>query len=61
MNMAAQTYQKRQKELARLQKQRDKAARRLQRKTEKKKGGPPLETEEEALARIRFQAEPVDY
>jgi hypothetical protein len=41
--MGNQTYQKRQKEMARLQKQKDKAARRIQRKTEKVKGGPPLE------------------
>jgi hypothetical protein len=41
--MGNQTYQKRQKELARLQKQKDKVARRIQRKTEKVKGGPPLE------------------
>lgn len=39
-----QTYMKRQKELARQQKRKDKAARRLQRKAEKIKGGPPLET-----------------
>ena len=38
-----QTYQKRQKELARQQKQRDKAARRQERKANKIKGGPPLE------------------
>ena len=54
--MAAQTYQKRQKELARLQKKRDKAARREQRKSEKKKGGPPLETEDETLARLRYES-----
>jgi hypothetical protein len=36
---------KRQKELARQQKQRDKAARRQLRKTQKKRGGPPLETD----------------
>ena len=35
---------KRQRELARQQKQREKAARRLQRKAEKTKDGPPLET-----------------
>jgi len=55
--MAAQTYQKRQKELARLQKKRDKEARRLQRKAEKTKGGPPMETEEETLARLRNESE----
>lgn len=41
--MGNQTYQKRLKELARLQKQKDKIARRIQRKGEKVKGGPPLE------------------
>jgi hypothetical protein len=41
--MGNQTYQKRQKELARSQKKKDKFARRIQRKTEKVKGGPPLE------------------
>ena len=35
---------KRQKEMARQQKQKDKVARRIQRKSEKIKGGPPLET-----------------
>lgn len=58
--MAAQTYQKRQKELARLQKKRDKEARRLQRKAEKTKGGPPMETEEETQARLRYESEPAD-
>jgi hypothetical protein len=43
--MGNQTYQKRQKELARLQKQKDKAARRIQRKASKIKGGPPLEND----------------
>jgi hypothetical protein len=45
VDMGNQTYIKRQKELARQQKQRDKFARRLQRKAEKTKGGPPLETQ----------------
>jgi hypothetical protein len=44
MNMGNQTYMKRQKEMARQQKQKDKAARRVQRKAGKIKGGPPLET-----------------
>lgn len=43
--MSGETYKKRQKELARQQKRRDKDARRLQRKAEKVKGGPPLEGE----------------
>ena len=34
------TFKKRQKEIARMEKQRDKFARRLQRKTEKAAGGP---------------------
>jgi hypothetical protein len=54
--MAPQTYQKRQKELARLHKKQEKAARRLQRKAEKKKGGPPLETEDERLARLGHES-----
>jgi hypothetical protein len=45
VRMGNQTYMKRQKEMARQQKQREKAARRLQRKAEKTKGGPPLDTE----------------
>ena len=44
--MGNETYKKRQKTLARQQKQRDKAVRREQRKGEKKKGGPPLEGED---------------
>ena len=42
---------KRQKEMARQQKQKEKAARRLQRKAEKTKGGPPLETYNPLMAR----------
>ena len=41
--MGNQTYHKRQKELARLQKQKDKAARRIERMARKVKGGTPLE------------------
>lgn len=41
------TFQKRQKELARLEKQRDKAARRMQRKLEKQSGGGSLAIDEE--------------
>ena len=51
--MGNQTYQKRLKELARLQKQKDKAARRIQRKSEKVKGGPPLE--EDAMAKPMWE------
>jgi hypothetical protein len=51
--MGNQTYQKRQKEL---QKQKDKAVRRIQRKTEKVKGGPPLE--DDAMTANRTTYEP---
>jgi len=37
------TFKKRQKEIARMEKQRDKFAKRLQRKTEKAAGGPPVD------------------
>jgi hypothetical protein len=40
--MGTETYQKRQKALARQQKQRDKLARRLQRRAEKSKSEAPL-------------------
>jgi len=56
--MGNQTYMKRQKELARQQKQRDKAARRLQRKREKVKGGPPLEGEVADLAKNHPEPQP---
>jgi len=48
--MGHETYKKRQKELARQQKQRDKAARREERKAEKKRGGPTLEGENPVAA-----------
>ncbi|MGH7828376.1 MAG: hypothetical protein ACREQ7_24745 [Candidatus Binatia bacterium] len=51
--MGNQTYMKRQKELARQQKQRDKAARRQQRKAEKRIGGPPLEGEDPITGEIQ--------
>jgi hypothetical protein len=51
--MGNETYKKRQKALARQQKQRDKAVRREQRKGEKKKGGPPLEGEDPVTGEIR--------
>ncbi len=50
--MGNQTYKKRQKELARQQKQRDKAVRREQRKAEKTRGGPPLEGEDPVTIEI---------
>jgi hypothetical protein len=55
--MGNQTYQKRQKELARLQKQKDKVARRIQRKTEKVKGGPPLEDDAMTMTDERATSE----
>jgi hypothetical protein len=56
--MGNQTYQKRQKELARSQKKKDKAARRIQRKTEKVKGGPPLEEDPMTGDRMGSEASP---
>jgi hypothetical protein len=58
--MGNQTYQKRQKELARQQKQRDKFARRQQRKAEKKKGGPPLEGADPVTGEIRLGSQAFD-
>jgi hypothetical protein len=52
--MGNQTYLKRQKELARQQKQREKFARRQERKKEKTKGGPPLESENPILREIHL-------
>ena len=52
LSMGNQTYMKRQKEMARQQKQRDKAARREQRKTEKKPGGPPIEGQDPVTGEI---------
>ena len=48
--MGRETYKKRQKELARQQKQRDKAARREERKAEKKRGELTLEEENPVAA-----------
>lgn len=45
---------KRQKELARQQKKRDKEARREQRKSEATKGGPPLARENPNMPHVRF-------
>jgi hypothetical protein len=58
--MGNQTYQKRQKELARQQKQRDKAARRQERKANKIKGGPPLEGADPVTGEIRFGSQAND-
>ena len=58
--MGNQTYQKRQKELARQQKQRDKAARRQERKANKIKGGPPLEGADPITGEFHFESQPSD-
>lgn len=58
--MGNQTYQKRQKELARHQKQRDKAVRRQERKANKIKGGPPLEGADPITGEIRLEAQADD-
>lgn len=47
---------KRQKEMARRQKQIEKVARRQQRKAEKKRGGPPVEGEDPVTGEIRPQS-----
>jgi hypothetical protein len=54
--MGNQTYMKRQKEMARRQKQIEKVARRQQRKAEKKRGGPPVEGEDPVTGEIRPQS-----
>jgi len=59
--MATQTYKKRQKEMARQQKQRDKAIRREQRKAEKKPGGPPLEGEDPVTGEFHLPPRPENY
>jgi hypothetical protein len=53
------TFKKRQKELARVEKQRDKAEKRLQTGTKEKTGGPEMMTLEEATA-LRFQDTPFE-
>jgi hypothetical protein len=58
--MGNQTYKKRQKELARQQKQRDKAARRQERKANKIKGGPPLEGADPVNGEIRLGSQARD-
>jgi hypothetical protein len=44
------TFKKRQKEMARMEKQRDKAAKRAEKKTEEGPGGPEIMSLEEAMA-----------
>jgi hypothetical protein len=53
------TFKKRQKELARVEKQRDKAEKRLQAGTKEKSGGPEIMSLEEAAA-LRFQDTPFE-
>jgi hypothetical protein len=53
------TFKKRQKELARVEKQRDKAEKRLQAGTKEKSGGPEIMSLEEAAA-LRFQDTPIE-
>jgi hypothetical protein len=53
------TFKKRQKELARVEKQRDKAEKRQQAGPKDKPGGPEMMTLEEATA-LRFQDTPIE-
>jgi hypothetical protein len=53
------TFKKRQKELARVEKQRDKAEKRQQAGPKEKSGGPEIMSLEEATA-LRFQDEPIE-
>ncbi|HVO97296.1 MAG TPA: hypothetical protein VMT15_04480 [Bryobacteraceae bacterium] len=53
------TFKKRQKELARVEKQRDKAEKRLHSGSKEKTGGPEIMSLEEATA-LRFQDTPIE-
>ena len=53
------TFKKRQKELARVEKQRDKAEKRQQAGTKEMSGGPEIMSLEEARA-LRFQDTPIE-
>ena len=53
------TFKKRQKELARVEKQRDKAEKRQQAGPKEKSGGPEIMSLEEATA-LRFQDTPIE-
>lgn len=53
------TFKKRQKELARVEKQRDKAEKRLHSGSKEKSGLPEIMSLEEAAA-LRFQGEPIE-
>lgn len=56
--MASETFKKRQKELARQNKQKEKALRRLQRKEEKANAEPPADGEDPDIAGIRPGPQP---
>jgi len=53
------TFKKRQKEIARVEKQREKAEKRLLNKKDEKPGGPEIMSLEEAAA-LRFEETPID-
>lgn len=59
--MGHETFMKRKKELARQEKQRKKAARRLERKEEKPRGGQQPEGEDPDIAGIRPGPQPKTY
>jgi len=59
--MGNETFMKRQKELARQEKQRQKAARRLERRQEKSRGGQRPEGEDPDIAGIRPGPQPRAY
>ena len=59
--MGHETFMKRQKELARQEKQRKKAARRLERREEKARGGEPAGDEDPDIAGIRPGPQPEAY
>ena len=56
--MASETFKKRQKEMARKEKQRQKLVRRLERKTEKAQGGTSLEEETQQLIQLANHSGP---
>jgi len=56
--MGRETFMKRKKELARQEKQKEKAARRLERKEEKSKGGQPAVDEDPDIAGIHPGPQP---
>ena len=56
--MARETFSKRQKEMARQRKKKEKEARRLERKEEKLRSGPPADGEDPDIAGIRPGPQP---